>query len=229
MNRNLIVLSFLLLVAALSPDFSGPPPSADNLESRAVSKRPVLQAPVEQPAPRRYFKPTVSGTRPEAVRPKPVEQRPRPVFELSPKPSELQQDPRIEERALSIRDVSLEMGRGHPALRNPKRLQPTGIAPGRWTGKERVATLRADYYGYDVLFDQNGAVCSVSGNGLERNSQPILKAGDTGSDVERLLGWPNSANRNRHLTEWRYRYSGFTLVVKFKAVGSHIPPSLRRP
>ncbi len=88
--------------------------------------------------------------------------------------------------------------------------------------KERWRMGDLGYDGFTVQLDFDEVVGGVWGNGLERYGTPILAVGDTGEDVERLLGRPCSAGQShygRGEAEWIFYYELFTLVVSFDLSG----------
>jgi hypothetical protein len=63
--------------------------------------------------------------------------------------------------------------------------------PGYRNETRRFGATWYRYSGFHASFDREGVCGAVKGDGLERGGVPILARGDSGADVERLLGRPN--------------------------------------
>lgn len=58
--------------------------------------------------------------------------------------------------------------------------------------RDGIGATWYQYNGFFASYDRQGVCGAVTGDGLERQGVPILAKGDSGADVERLLGKPNA-------------------------------------
>lgn len=77
------------------------------------------------------------------------------------------------------------------------------------------------YNGFFASYDRHQMCGAVTGDGLERQGVPILAKGDSGADVERLLGKPMGYAPDSYArdgTHWGYEFADHSyLVVQFSS------------
>lgn len=117
----------------------------------------------------------------------------------------------------SIRGLSLGL-----SLAEIESLHGPGILEERTLSRDREGRWDRFYLAYgqfSAFLDQEHLAGEAGGNGLERYGVPILAAGDTSSDVEELLGYPNHTYVPKYtrgqVQAWLYHYESFTLEVRF--------------
>lgn len=164
---------------------------------------------------------------PKAGRQVPVESETRKVepkfYPPNPKPSGKFEGTRVAEE-LSVRSLRLGMNQSEaqrlkPPTRIVDRLKTYWKYPPDQVDR-RMGITWLEYGDHHASFNVDGVCGAVYGNGLERYGIPILAVGDSGEDVERLLGQPSQANPNHYSrgnkhTDWSYNYEGSSLAIHF--------------
>lgn len=215
MKRRLIELTFLIVSLSIFIQFGFQkevPPQEQAVKKVVNHRKPAAPVP---PPPKRVKK------REPAPKQKITPQVP-PKREPDPMPSEFHSQKR-ELPELSIRGLSLGMTEAQTVER-----LGTGVVTNRckdyWRGSPgRSARIGATWHRYGPYggsYDLEGLCGAVHGDGLERYGVSILAVGDSGEDVERLLGAPSRADlssyaRWNHATIWSYNYQQATLTVEF--------------
>ena len=144
---------------------------------------------------------------------------------LNPEPSYLEKGERnlgelsVRELRLgmSFREARLQKGSGE----NVDRIRTYWKKSAETTREFRYGATWLKFDRYYGSFDVDGTCGAVYGDGLERRGIPILACGDTGADVERLLGAPNGAAhswgaRDSRDATWSYNLDDSYLSVHFR-------------
>ncbi len=154
----------------------------------------------------------------QPVQEEPKEPIPRKSYEpqaCDPEPSGTWDDTLRRLDGLTVRGMGLNQSQAEVEML----AYPQEVRDSPWgRSDERSRILRTTYsYGpYSVGFDRHGISGQVFGDGLERYGIPILARGDSGQDVERLLGLPSKAGVSRFRASlWTYDFDHCTLTVTF--------------
>ena len=116
----------------------------------------------------------------------------------NPQPSGVYEGLRTNQ-GLSVRGISLGMTQSetealYPGPEVVDRIEEYW-GPGYRNEFRRFGATWYKYSGFYASFDRERVCGAVVGDGLERRGVPILARGDTGADVERLLGRPSGYGR----------------------------------
>lgn len=218
----LIILSLVAVLSMLrQPEQPASTPEEKSAEIKLTSP-PVKPDFVE---PRLPAETQAVGRKKTAVAaPKPEVQ---PRKKENPQPSGVYEGLR-ESRGLSVRGISLGMTQSetealYPGPEVVDRIEEYW-GPGYPNGaRGRFGATWYRYSEFYASFDPDGVCGAVYGDGLNRGGVPILARGDSGTDVERLLGKPYLCQFKRYVrgddTEWLYRFNDESILVVHFAGG----------
>ena len=212
------LIAVLVLIAALSKlsqtDQAIPERPTINSKESSVQVTRISEPPIEKQKRR------VTERNKAAARPKKTTVHVR----QNPLPSGTQEST-IPNQVLSIRNISLGMTQSsirsiHPGPEVVDRIKDYWGPGYRDEARMRFGATWYSYPTFHASFDREGICGAVIGDGLERNGIPILARGDSGKDVERLLGKPNGSyispfGRGTG-TEWSYHFTDKSdLIIQF--------------
>jgi len=219
----LIILSLVAVLGMLrQPEQPASTPEEKSAEIKLTSP-PVKPDFVE---PRLPAETQAVGRKKTAVAaPKPEVQ---PRKKENPQPSGVYEGLR-ESRGLSVRGISLGMTQSetealYPGPEVVDRIEEYWGPGYRNEMRGGFGATWYRYSGFHASFDRDGVCGAVIGDGLERGGVPILARGDSGADVERLLGRPSVHGRPHCFgrddggdrSEWLYRFRDESvLTVRF--------------
>jgi hypothetical protein len=218
----LIILSLIAVLGMLrQPEQPASTPEEKSAEMKLTSP-PVKPDVVEPRLPAQTR--TVGRKKTAAPAPKP-KIKPR---KENPQPSGVYEGLR-ESRGLSVRGIRLGMTQSetealYPGPEVVDRIEEYW-GPGYPDGaRGRFGATWYRYSEFYASFDPDGVCGAVVGDGLNRGGVPILARGDSGADVERLLGKPSYYGRPKSYGRdsgadycaWRYWFTDDScLTIRF--------------